>query len=200
RFAGTADFNGSGQVDFLFQNQDGRVAAWLMDGITRTNSILFPASPPTQRLIGAGDFNYNIQPDLLFQRPDGQLRVWIMNSAHQRVSIQSLQHLNPAWRAITVADFNKDGSADIFFQNPNTGHIAIWIMNGLVRQDFIVLDPTSWRLAAVRDINNDGHSDLIFQKGGKSAAWLMNGTNRTSVVYFREGISVADTWTLVGAR
>ena len=78
---GTGDFNGDGKSDILFQNTNGQVAIWEMDG---TNPIAggsqwVGANPgPDWKVVGTGDFNGDGKSDILFQNTDGQAAIWEM--------------------------------------------------------------------------------------------------------------------------
>jgi hypothetical protein len=54
-------------------------------------------------------------------------------------------------------------------------------------------------MAAITDLNSDEQTDFLWQNNaGQIAVWLMNGTNRTSVL-LRDGISAGSNWRLVTA-
>jgi hypothetical protein len=196
RLASVFDFDSNGSGDFLFQHTDGRLSIWLMDGNARTNSLAPGRAGMT--VIGAGDVNYNAQPDLIFQHGN-LVRAWIMNGSTPSSSV-TLGNSAPGWKAVAVADYNDDASADIFFQHTD-GRLAVWLMNGTTRDTSLPLGKTNWRLAAVRDLNGDGTPDLILQNRGQSAAWLMDGgTNRLLGIYLRDGIAAPVNWNIVGAR
>jgi hypothetical protein len=38
---GARDFNANGQKDLLWQHLDGRIALWLMNGVTRVSTVLY---------------------------------------------------------------------------------------------------------------------------------------------------------------
>jgi hypothetical protein len=39
--------------------------------------------------------------------------------------------VNPAWKVRAVADYNNDQRPDLLFQDPSTGALYLWLMNGL---------------------------------------------------------------------
>ena len=68
----------------------------------------------------------------------------------------------------------------VFFQNAQTGQIALWNMSGqtVTGGRVVNLTPASnWKLVAEADMNADGQTDLIFQNAlsGQVAVWYMNG-------------------------
>jgi hypothetical protein len=83
----------------------------------------------------------------------------------------------------TESDFNGDGKPDILWQNPDTGELWVWFLNGTVwTGNAPISGPTTWRVPAVGDFNGDGKTDLLWQNPatGELWVWYMNGTTRTS--------------------
>lgn len=88
-------------------------------------------------------------------------------------------------KAPIPSDFNGDNHSDLVFQNPTTGQLAVWFMNGTSAQSGALVYPSqdpNWRCVGDADLNQDGKPDLIFQNKttGQLAYWLMNGTSATS--------------------
>ena len=178
------DFDADGRSDFLWQNDNGTPAVWLINGtgIAATSPAL--ANPgPSWHEINSADFNGDGKADILFQNNDGTPAVWLMNGINVSSFGPPLPNPGPAWHAKEAADFNADGKADILFQNDN-GTPAVWLMNGT---GVSVLGPAlpnpgpSWHEMAAADFNGDGKADILWQNdNGTPAVWLMNGTSVTS--------------------
>jgi hypothetical protein len=71
-------------VDLVWQNiADGRVAAWLMNGLTQQTGALLsiPSVPDLDwRIRSIGDLNGDGRADLFWQHEgDGRIAVWLMN-------------------------------------------------------------------------------------------------------------------------
>jgi hypothetical protein len=76
----TADFDGDGNSDLLWQTNAGQIAIWEMNGTQIEAAGFVPyQAPPGWRLEGAGDVNGDGKADLLWQTPAGQVAVWEMN-------------------------------------------------------------------------------------------------------------------------
>jgi ELWxxDGT repeat protein len=121
---------GAPTADILWQNANGSVAIWEMNGTTPVNQQgISPDPGPNWKAAGTGDFNADGQPDILWQNTDGQAAIWEMNGTTP-IDQQALS-LNPGpnWKAVGTGDFNGDGKSDILWQNTD-GHVAIWEMNG----------------------------------------------------------------------
>ena len=76
--AGTSkagDFNGDGSADILWQNDDGDVAVWEMNG-TAWSAAPLGNPGPRWHAKGAGDFNGDGNADILWQKDDGTVAVW----------------------------------------------------------------------------------------------------------------------------
>jgi len=76
---GAGDFNGDGNADILWQNDDGTPAIWLMNGTTLVGAGALPNPGPSWHVSGAGDFNGDGNADILWQNDDGTPAIWLMN-------------------------------------------------------------------------------------------------------------------------
>jgi len=79
-----------------------------------------------------------------------------------------------------TADFNGLCASDILWQNPTTGELDIWFMNGatILNSGNVAASPTApWVLQGVGDFNNDGMADMLWRNTstGELDLWLMNG-------------------------
>ena len=79
-----------------------------------------------------------------------------------------------------LADVNGDGKADLVWRHAQTGHVVIWLMNGLAIVGSAVIAQVgdlNWQIVGVADLNGDGKSDLVWRhtQSGHVAGWLMNG-------------------------
>jgi hypothetical protein len=113
---------------------------------------------------------------------------------------------NPATATITVTrttsvspgfDFNADGKSDVLWQNPSTGDLWVWLMNGAALTGTAALSgSTTWRVPAVADFNGDGKPDILWQNPstGDLWVWYMNGITQTGAA----PLAGATTWRIVG--
>jgi thermitase len=90
----------------------------------------------------------------------------------------------------------------IFFQNAQSGQIALWSMNGQTVTGGRTVNFTpapNWNLVAEADMNADGQTDLIFQntQSGQIAVWYMSGVTiiGSALVPQKPGAG----WQVVGA-
>ena len=179
------DLNGDGFADLLFQDEDGHLAIWSMDGAKlRLASFLTPnrLDDAKWRIAGTGRFNSDAHEDLVFQHRDGTLAAWYMDG----VKLQSGTYLDPKhpaekdWRVVGTGDFNSDGKTDLLYQHED-GTLSVWHMDGVKLASSALLTPDhpgdeDWRVAGTGDFNGDGKTDLIFQhEDGTLAYWCLDG-------------------------
>ncbi len=76
---GTGDFNGDGYSDILWQNTNGAVAIWEMNGAKVIASAVVGNPGTSWHVIGSGDFNGDGYSDILWQNTNGAVAIWEMN-------------------------------------------------------------------------------------------------------------------------
>ncbi len=206
RVVGTAELNGQGQTDLLFESSGGGLAAWLMNGSDRqTAPRLTPGQVGPAWQVGAtGKLNGDGVTDILWQRTDGSLAVWMMNdlTAAHTVGLNP-PRVDPTWRIAGTGDFNGDSKSDILWRHTD-GSLAVWFMDGVTRSSAGYLNPNrvnpNWRLAGVVDFNADGHPGLLWEHvSGALAYWQMAGTNLVHSGQLSPG-AVNPVWQIVGPK
>ena len=94
-------------------------------------------------------------------------------------------------------DFNADGKPDILWQQPATGELWTWFMNGTAYAGAASISPpTAWRVPAAADFNGDGKPDILWQHptSGELWVWYLNGTAYAGAAQ----ISPPTAWRVVG--
>src|SRR5215471_2326739 len=174
------DFNSDLNADILWQNSDGTVAAWLMNGTSVVSGSAVGSNPGSSWHVKAGaDFNGDGKADILWQNEDGTPAIWLMDGT--AVLSGGIAGFNPgaSWHVVGSGDFNGDGHADILWQDAD-GTPAVWLMNGttLLSGTSLSNPGMSWHAIGSGDFNGDGNSDILWQNAdGTAAIWLMNGTS-----------------------
>jgi hypothetical protein len=108
----------------------------------------------------------------------------------------------PGTRPTPRADFNADGQTDLLLQQPTSGNLVVWFMDGTVRTGGVALTPgrvdPSWTVAGVADFDGDDKPDILLRhEFGDLVVWFMDGTVRTGGVALAP--SRADpSWTVAG--
>ncbi|MBA4147340.1 MAG: VCBS repeat-containing protein [Verrucomicrobia bacterium] len=192
-----------------WQNDNGRLALWQLDGTNFQHSTLVGQFPESSfaawRIIGVNDFNSDGQLDYLWQKTNGTLAVWFMNQTNRvgTALLRNGQPVSSAWRFVGFGDFNGDSKKDILWQNTDR-RLAAWFMEGTNFLGSGVLHNgkpagLGWRAMASYDFDHNGHSDVLLQHDdGRMAIWQMNETNLVNRVVLREGKPAPVGWRVAG--
>lgn len=184
------DFNQDGLPDLVFQDRDGFLAAWHMNGASLLSAALLEPNhvgDPSFRIVASADFDQDGQEDLLFQNRAGMLAVWRMDGTRLRQAgaVDPGAPETAEWSAAAAADLSGDGKPDVVLQHSN-GSIDVWFMDGLKRAERIQSNPNTpgdrhWRIIGTGDFNGDRQPDLVFQHSdGSLAVWMLSGTTMTA--------------------
>jgi len=206
-----ADFNGDGTPDLVWQNPStGAANIWLMGGTnatTITQSVQV-TSGNSWRIVAAADFDGDGHPDRLWQDPvNAGAQVWYMagtnGTTYQAAGSIPNSNGNP-WRIKAAADFNRDGYADLVWQDPAAGSVQTWYLGGgrtpTVLSAATVSGGTSWRIVTAADFNQDGTPDLVWQlpTTGAVQIWFMGGSNGATTLETTQ-VTAGNSWCVVAA-
>jgi alpha-tubulin suppressor-like RCC1 family protein len=155
RVVATADLNADGNVDLVWQQTNGDVVVWLMNGQNILSSVGLGGAPPPWRVVAAGTMRVggSAVPVLLWEQPTNGARVaWVMTPNLLGHSTVDYGVVPTAWSLVALADYDGDGESDFFWQNPTTAEILVWLMNGTAYRTTVSpgSPPPPWRLRAVR--------------------------------------------------
>lgn len=220
KVVGAGDFDDDGHLDLVWQHAaDGRVAAWLMEGVTLRAGVPFSPAQVVDldwRIRAVGDLNADGHADLIWQHQvDGRVAVWLMDG----LSLDDGRLLNPPavtdtnWWIVGAGDFNHDGRLDLVWEHQADGRLAIWMMDGptlLSGQVYARTDTgpsADVKVRAVGDFDGDGHVDLMAQHvDGRDLRFCKNspvgsGAFVFSCTFAPSPDAVVDTnWRIVGPR
>ena len=125
-----ADFNGDGRPDLLVQTSTGELDILILNGTTvvSTTDVGNPGSGDT--VLGAADYNADGTADIVLRAPNGDSMAWTVNGGSVTGAI-SLGNLGTGpGAAVTGADLNGDGHADLVVQNSTTGTVVGFLLDG----------------------------------------------------------------------
>ena len=207
KIVGAHDFDRDGDADVLWQNDNGHVSLWYMQGehLVRGEVITQTPVPAGWRVVATGDLDSDGRPDILWQHTDGTFSVWYMNGAQMRTGVVINRPSNAIWRVVGASDFDRDGWLDVLWRNNNTGQLAIWFLRDrqLVSSRLVNLTMAdlNWQVSGLADFNSDGRPDLIWRHrwNGGLATWLMNGTTVLGG-YLLNPSSMDNDWVVAGPR
>jgi Ca2+-binding RTX toxin-like protein len=178
------DFGGDGKTDILFQNKNGTVALWQMDGNKIASNTTVGSTSTNWHIEGTDDFGGDGKTDILWRNDSGTVAMWQMNG-DKIASNTTVGSAGKEWHIAGVDDFGGDGKADVLWTS-DSGKVAMWQLDG----DKIASNTTvgtigkGWHVEATADFNGDGKADLLLQNGNQVAMWEMNGDKVTSVKTF----------------
>jgi len=197
----TADFTVSvtapadGYPGILWQNSNGSVVEWYMDGGLVASSANLAVVSGGWSVYGTGDFGGTGAADILWRNSStGDVVIWFVN-AGAITSSANLGVIPMTWSIEGTADFNGDGKTDILWRNSN-GDTVIWFMNGstIASSTDLGVIPTNWSIAGTADFNGDGIPDILWRNSnGDTVIWFMNGSTITSSADL--GV-VPNTWSI----
>ena len=145
RVVGTGDLNGNGRPDLVWQNDSSRqvVVWWDKQGMGfQSWDWLSSAGVAGWSVVGVADFNRDGRLDLVGQNDvSRQVVVWYMGDALGNLFQRwdALADSVAGWRVVGTGDFNRDGSADLLWQNDATQSVVIWYFagsRGITAQDW----------------------------------------------------------------
>ncbi|MDW8217865.1 MAG: FG-GAP-like repeat-containing protein, partial [Acidobacteriota bacterium] len=205
---GVADFNGDGNTDILWRNQDvtGFDAVWTFSGTTPTASL--PITPEQTDLNWTisctGDVNRDGQTDIIRRNTaTGAAEVWLMNGrARSAVVPLVIPDLALSEQIVGGGDFDRNGLLDLLVYNPAAAGARIVTLIGAtaVGSRAIPTPGSDWQPAAVGDYNRDGQPDIVWrhETNGQNVIWLLRDLTLVQSVPLP---SVPDRrWRIVGPR
>lgn len=181
----SGDFNHDVRGDILWQNTNGTVAQWFMNGGAAPATALLAAQPAAWHITGTGDFNQDTTADILWRHDDGTVAIWFMSGA-QTIVTQTYGNAPPDWHIQGTADFNGDGKTDILWRQ-DSGTVGIWHMNGaqIFSTPTFANAPPEWHIQGTGDFNGDGFDDILWRNdNGAVGTWHMAGAVQLSTQAF----------------
>jgi Ca2+-binding RTX toxin-like protein len=151
----TADFNGDGRDDILWQKADGTTTNWLgtAKGGMADNSANFFANAGTGwQIVATGDFNGDGRDDIVWQKADGSTTNWLGTATGGMTDNSANFFVNAGvgWHIVGTGDFNGDNRDDILWQKAD-GTTTNWlgtVSGGMIDNSahFFANAGTGWHL------------------------------------------------------
>jgi hypothetical protein len=186
------EFNGDGNNDFLWRNDDGSVATWDMNDHSSSGAVIASVSNDWH-IADTGDFNGDGKSDILWRNDSGAVATWNMNDrSYDGLVIGTVTN---DWHIAGTGDFNGDHKTDILWRNDN-GSVATWDMNDRSSSGAVIATVTNdWHIAGIGDFNGDGKTDILWRNdSGAVATWDMNDRSSSGAVIG----TVTNDWHIAG--
>jgi len=194
-------------ADILWQNDNGALALWQMQGKVPVTFRALPNPGPAWHVVSDNDFDGNAADDILFQHDNGSLAIWTFTSSSTGTPsgmFAGTQNPGPAWHVVGTGDTTNDQKASVLWQNDN-GALVLWehpkFGVTVTFQDVAALPSvdSSWHVKGMIDFNLDGMADIVFQNdNGAVVVWEMSFTTASAINLVN--LDPGSDWHIVGVR
>ena len=210
KVAGTGDLNGDGFSDILWRHDtQGWLAVWTL----QYNQVVATSYLSINKMLdanwqvkGLGDIDGDRYADIIWQHTNGALAAWMMRGTQvtstRYLSIPNVGDTN--WNIAAVADVNGDGLADLIWQVPSQGWLAVWYLQGtnVVGTYYLStnkMPDINWRIQTAGYINGLGPA-IIWRHlaNGTVAMWTLRGYVVTGTYYLNPNTVDDLNWKIVG--
>ena len=213
KISGTGDLNADGFPDILWRHKtEGWLAAWFLQNNQVVGTSLLSIDRMTDlnwQVKGLGDIDGDRYADIIWQHTDGSLAAWIMRGytvlSTRFLSIPKVN--DPRWQIAGVTDTNADGMADLIWQDPSQGWLAVWSLQGtnVTGTSYLSINrmlDTNWRIQSAGDVDGSGRPAIVWRHltDGWVALWYLQGANVVGTYVTNPGKVYDQTWKIVGNR
>lgn len=202
------DYDGDGTSDVLWRNEaKSRTTIWLM----RNGNVAWAGLPEESgsgwgELLLSGDFAGDGSLMHLYRTSPGAYRIeqfTTFTSLANATSATVEFVMDPMWKPLLATDFTNDGKQDLVWENPDTGEVVLWEMQGtetatpyftaeeggtLTGKANLVLLPAGidWSVVAAADLNNDQYADFVLRNrnSGELGILYMRSPNSAGGIHF----------------
>ncbi len=187
------DFDRDGHQDLLWRNETtGQNEVWFMGGekgIERQSTDTLMSVGGDWKAVGAADFDHDGWGDLLWRNETtGQNEVWFMGGEKgtEVRTKDALRSVGGDWKIRGVADFDRDGHADILWRNNSESRNVLWLMDGekgtnRKSEEMLKSVDGDWEIHGAADFDRDGTPDILLRNpiSGDNSIWYMTGDKGT---------------------
>jgi hypothetical protein len=189
-----------GNSIYWWNRSTGEVSTWVVDaegGVTSPGDLSWTCGgscASTWLMIGA--VMEGTQSGVLwYNQSTGQLSIWDVSgttvTGAETVSWTCGGSCASSWKLIRTGDINNDGFTDAIWQNPTTGVVSAWLLNGATVIGTQELSWTcssadgcwgSWWMYGAVDVNGDGITDVTWynEPTGQVSSWLLDGSGNVT--------------------
>ena len=180
---GIGDLDGNSTADLLWRDTTtGAAAAWFMNGLEVSRSVVLATIPPDWVIGGVGDLDDNGTEDVVWRHPSsGTVAAWYMTSGTGEVERGEVlaTGLPADWIITGMGDLDGNDTADVVWRHVPSGLVAAWYMTpgtgAIERSDVLATIPPDWVIGGVGDLDDNGTADVLWRhpSSGTVAAWYM---------------------------
>jgi glucose/arabinose dehydrogenase len=172
------DFDGNGQSDILWYEDNLAVAIWDNGQLGGAYLTANPGAVPAGwHIAGKGDFDGNGIEDILWNNDNGAAVIWDGGQISAARLTAGPGMVPNGWHIAGTGDFDGNGHDDVLWQNDN-GAVAVWD-NGQINAAHTAANagviPNSWHIAGTGDFDGNGHDDILWKNDDGSVAIWDNG-------------------------
>jgi len=205
------DFDGDHVDDLLYQSSFTLASSGQkMDGTGSKVGDLTPliVGDTSRQFLGLIASDSVGLKDFLVRNLDGSntYEVWLRDANGDITGTYTFDPGSQDWRIVGAYDQNRDGYADLIWQNIVTGAVQLWYLgaNG-VTSSYAQLAGSldGYHVAAVGDMDDDGYMDILWQNINNSGtsrvfAWYLDAQGRLKAGGSIKIGSVSGGWRCVG--
>jgi hypothetical protein len=191
-----------------FHGPSGTVGLWKLDDDCGYEIKIVGTVDPTAgwRIAAIANVDGDLDDDIVwFNDLTGMVMAWIMDGDDVGgTSVVGQVPPSTSWILETSADYDDDGTDDLFWRDRATGRTGWWrIAQGTLQTTmitpYLVPDDSGWRACGRGHFNDDYFPDLLWRNEltGANGVWMMNGAGLRSGVGYLPTIAPSTGWDIV---
>ena len=191
-----------------FHGPSGTVGLWKLDDDCGYEIKIVGTVDPTAgwRIAAIANVDGDLDDDIVwFNDLTGMVMAWIMNGDDVGgTSVVGQVPPSTSWMLETSADYDDDGTDDLFWWDQATGRTGWWrIVQGTLQTTMItshvVPDSSGWRVCGRGHFNDDFVPDLLWRNddSGANGVWMMNGAGAIGGIGYLPPIAPSTGWDIV---
>jgi hypothetical protein len=198
--AGTGDFDGDGDDEILWRNDNGAVLTWLASGEHLFVSGANADAGIDWHIAGIGDLNGDGRDDVLWRNDNGDVTSWLgqANGSFSSNFENAFYRVDNSWQVAGTGDFNGDGRDDVLWRR-GSGEILNWLgqANGGFVSNANASAGQDWHIAGTGDYNGDGRDDVLWRNdNGDITNWLGQANGSFASNFENAFYQVENVWQL----